>query len=89
MRQAAVRRQPTGGHQSRDQHGEQLHVTERYTRTDSNTLKLEATIEDPEYYTKPWTVVTQATWYPNQEILEYICQENNRDLKHLVGTVSK
>jgi len=68
------------------QHGEQLHVTERYTRTDSNTLRIEATIEDPEYYTKPWTVVTQATWYPNQEILEYICQENNRDLKHLVGT---
>ncbi len=71
------------------QHGEQLHVTERYTRTDSNTLKFETTIEDPEYYTKPWSVVTQATWYPNQEILEYICQENNRDLKHLVGNVSK
>jgi hypothetical protein len=67
------------------QHGEQLHVTERFTRTDSNTLRIEATMEDPEYYTKPWTAVTQATWYPNQEILEYICQENNRDLKHLVG----
>jgi hypothetical protein len=66
-------------------HGEKLHVTERFTRTDSNTLKLEATIEDPDYYTKPWTVVTQATWMPNAEILEYICQENNRDLKHLVG----
>ena len=67
------------------QHGEKLHVTERFTRTDSNTLKIEATIEDPDYYTKPWTTVTQATWMPNAEILEYICQENNRDLKHLVG----
>jgi hypothetical protein len=66
-------------------HGEKLHVTERYTRTDSNTLKLESTIEDPDYYAKPWTTVTQATWMPNAEILEYICQENNRDLKHLVG----
>jgi len=66
-------------------HGEKLHVTEKFTRTDSNTLKIEATIDDPDYYTKPWTVVTFATWYPNQEILEYICQENNRDLKHLVG----
>ncbi len=66
-------------------HGEKLHVTERFTRTDSNTLKVEATIDDPDYYTKPWTVVTQATWMPNEEILEYICQENNRDLKHLVG----
>jgi hypothetical protein len=66
-------------------HGEKLHVTERFTRTDSNTLRIEATIDDPDYYTKPWTVVTQATWMPNAEILEYICQENNRDLKHLVG----
>jgi hypothetical protein len=70
-------------------HGEKLHVTERFTRTDSNTLRLEATIDDPDFYTKPWTVVTQATWYPNQEILEYICQENNRDLRHLVGTPGK
>ncbi len=66
-------------------HGEKMHVTEKFTRTDSNTLKVEATIDDPDYYTKPWTVVTFANWYPNQEILEYICQENNRDLKHLVG----
>ena len=47
-------------------HGEKLHVTERFTRTDSNTLKIEATIDDPDYYTKPWTVVTQATWMPNR-----------------------
>jgi hypothetical protein len=66
-------------------HGEKLHVTEKFTRTDSNTLKVEATMDDPDYYTKPWTVVTFATWSPNNEILEYICQENNRDLKHLVG----
>ncbi len=70
-------------------HGEKLHVTEKFTRTDSNTLKVEATIDDPDYYTKPWTVVTFANWYANQEILEYICQENNRDLKHLVGQGSK
>lgn len=66
-------------------HGEKLHVIERYTRPDSNTLRLAATIEDPDYYTMPWTTVTTATWAPGQELLEYICQENNRDLKHLVG----
>lgn len=64
-------------------HGEQLKVTERYTRPDMNTLRLEATIDDPEYYTKPWTVVTTARWTPGQELMEYICQENNRDLSHL------
>jgi len=66
-------------------HGEKLHVIERYTRTDSNTLQVAATIEDPDFYTKPWTTVTTATWAPGQELLEYICQENNRDLQHLVG----
>jgi hypothetical protein len=66
-------------------HGEKLHVIERYTRTDSNTLQVAATIEDPDYYTKPWTVVTTATWAPGQELFEYICQENNRDMQHLVG----
>jgi hypothetical protein len=73
-------------------HGEQLRVTERYTRTNFNNIKLEATITDPEYYTKPFTVVTGITWTPNTrgpwtlrggELVEYICQENNRDLSHL------
>ena len=60
-------------------------MIERYTRTDSNTLQVQATIEDHDFYTKPWTVVTQATWAPGDELLEYICQENNRDIQHLVG----
>jgi hypothetical protein len=73
-------------------HGEKLKVTERYSRPDFNTLRYSATIDDPEYYTEPWTVVTQATWTANThgpwsmrggEIMEYICQENNRDLSHL------
>ena len=66
-------------------HGEKLHVTEKFTRPDSNTLRLEATIDDPDYYTKPWSVVTTARWAPGQELMEYICQENNKDLQHLVG----
>ncbi len=73
-------------------HGEQLKVTEKYTRTNFGTLQLAATIDDPEYYTEPWTTVTTSTWTANNsgpftmrggEILEYICQENNRDLSHL------
>jgi hypothetical protein len=39
-------------------HGEKLKVTERLTRTDFNNIKVESTIDDPEFYTKPWTVVT-------------------------------
>jgi hypothetical protein len=57
-------------------HGEQMKVTEKYTRPDMNTLRLEATIDDPEFYTAPWTVVTTATWSSGQELKEYICQES-------------
>jgi hypothetical protein len=64
-------------------HGEKLHVVEKFTRPNMNTLRLEATIEDPEFYTRPWTVATTATWRPGSELLEYICQENNKDLGHI------
>lgn len=56
-------------------HGEKLHVVEKYTRLDSLKLEYTATIDDPEYYTKPWTVTTSATYRPNDRLKEYICQE--------------
>ena len=66
-------------------HSDALHVVERYRRINKDTMEVEATIEDPEFYTKPWTVYQNIAWRPGQELLEYICQENNRDLQHLVG----
>ena len=69
-------------------HTEQLHVVERYTRLDTNTLHYEATIEDPGAYTKPWTVGWKVAWQAGWDPLEYICQENNRDVGvngHMVG----
>ena len=65
------------------EHGEKLHVLEKYTRLDSLTLEYTATIEDPEYYTRPWTVTTTATYRPTDTLLEYICQENQKDTPHL------
>ena len=52
-----------------------------------DTLHYEATIEDPEYYTQPCTVPLNIKWVYGEELLEYICQENNRDVEHLVGNV--
>jgi hypothetical protein len=66
-------------------HGQKLHVTERFTRPDMNTLHYEATIEDPEYYTQPWTVPLNIRWASGDELMEYICQENNLDVEHLIG----
>jgi len=40
-------------------HSDALHIVERYRRVDANTLEIEATVEDPEVLTGPWTVPKQ------------------------------
>jgi hypothetical protein len=55
---------------------EALHLVERFTRTDMNTLKYEATIDDPRTYTKPWTATWTMQWVPDQDIQEYFCEDN-------------
>ena len=66
-------------------HTEKLHTIERYTRTDLGTLKMEVTIDDSGAYVKPFTTVGTAHLMPGDELMEYICQENNQDLGHYSG----
>jgi hypothetical protein len=66
-------------------HTEQLHTIERYTRKDFETMVNEITIDDPGAYSRPFKVTFNARIMPEGEILEYICQENNRDLSHILG----
>ncbi len=55
-------------------HSEALHITERYRRVDSNTLEIEATLEDPEVLTKPWIVPKQTLILaPFDQIMDLIC----------------
>ncbi len=65
-------------------HSEQLHTIERYTRTDSRTLKIETDIIDPVMYSKPFTITFNSNAQQG-EITEYICQENQQDAQHLQG----
>jgi hypothetical protein len=66
-------------------HTEALHIVERFSRPDEMTLRYEVTIDDPHAYTKPWTTAYAIPWAPGIELFEYICQENNKDLRHMVG----
>lgn len=69
-------------------HTEQLHVIERYTRLDTDTLHYQVTIDDPGAYAKPWTVGWKIAWQRGWDPLEYVCQENNKDVGvngHMVG----
>ena len=57
-------------------HTEALHLTERFSRPDLNTLKYEVTVDDPRTYTRPWTGGWTVQWVPNEEIQEYFCEDN-------------
>jgi hypothetical protein len=65
---------------------EALHVTERFRRVDFGHLELNATIDDPKAYAKPWTTTTQKFHLLlDNDILEFICAENEKDAAHLPG----
>jgi hypothetical protein len=57
-------------------HTEALHLTERFTRPDLNTLRYEVTVDDPRTYTRPWSGGWTIQWVPDQDIQEYFCEEN-------------
>ena len=61
-------------------HSDALHVIERFTRTDGKHIAYEVTIDDPKTFTKTWTNQRIFTLRPDWEIMEYSCEENNKDL---------
>jgi hypothetical protein len=66
-------------------HTEDLRMIERLTRTDRDTLTYEITIEDPNVYTEPWTAELGVRWIRNEELFEYVCQDNNYAMEIMVG----
>jgi hypothetical protein len=65
-------------------HSDAIHVVERLTLADANTIRYEATIEDPDSYTQPWKVTEtfRRIVQKDYEQLEFACIEGNRDLQH-------
>jgi len=66
-------------------HTEKLHTIERWTRKDYGTLENKVTIDDPGAYSRPFTVTFVAKLRAGEELIEYVCNENNQDVSHLVG----
>jgi hypothetical protein len=62
-----------------------MQVTERMRRRDFGHMDIQITIDDPKAYTKPWTAELHPDLIPDTELLEFVCNENERDLRHLVG----
>jgi hypothetical protein len=55
---------------------ENLHLIERFTRRDADTLIYEFTVEDPTVQTKAWTASVPMTW-TDEPLFEYACHEGN------------
>jgi hypothetical protein len=57
-------------------HTESLHLIERYRRRDRAHLEVLTQIEDPETFARSWKTETELSLAPDQEVLEYVCEEN-------------
>ena len=66
-------------------HGEKLHLTERYHRRDYGHMDVEMTFNDPEFYTKPFSIKFTHALTPDSDILEAYCNENEKDRAHIQG----
>jgi len=72
-----------GGDNNPYPHTEMLHVIERYRRPNLGHLELEMTLEDPGALKKSWTVKRVSNLDPKDEIMEFICNENNTYEEHV------
>jgi hypothetical protein len=62
---------------------DKLTVTERFRRPSFGRLEIDITINDPTYYTKPWTATTNLRAMPDTELFEFICNENEKSTPHM------
>ena len=62
---------------------ESMHITERFQRRDFGHMDLEMTFEDPQYYTRSFSLKTAVNLLPDTDALEFICAENEKDRAHL------
>ena len=59
-------------------------ITERFRRVDFGNLEISITVDDPKAYTKPWTTTLKQYLLPDSELIDYICNENERDVSHFL-----
>jgi hypothetical protein len=57
-------------------------ITERYRRPTVGQLEIQITVDDPKAYTKPFTFTLNHHLLPDTELLNYVCLENEQDVKH-------
>jgi hypothetical protein len=53
-------------------------IIERFRRPTFGHLQIDFTVDDPKSYTRPWTVRVDQRLLPDQELIEFICNENQQ-----------
>ena len=68
-------------------HSDDLHVVERFTLRDADTIHYEVTIEDPQVFTQPWTIAFDALVRAPEDhmLFEYACHEGNHGLPGILA----
>jgi hypothetical protein len=69
-------------------HTEALRTIERFHRNDFGHLEITETFDDPKAYARPWTLKVTGDLIPDSDLLEYVCNENEKDSAHMVGRAS-
>ena len=59
-------------------------LTERFTRIDADTIRYEATVDDPRTWTQSWTVAFPLKRDPSYQLFEYACHEQNYSMPHML-----
>lgn len=57
-------------------------ITERFRRPNYGSLEIDITVEDPKSYTKPFTVRVNQRILLNSELIEFVCNENEKSSQH-------
>ena len=60
-------------------------ITERFRRVSYGKMEIDITVDDLKAYSKPWTVRLNQFIELDTDLLDYVCTENEKDAKHLVG----
>jgi hypothetical protein len=60
-------------------------ITERFRRVNYGNMEIEVTVDDPKAYTKPWTVKVNHRIMLDTDLIEFVCQENEKDVQHTTG----
>jgi hypothetical protein len=73
------------------EHSDKLHLIERFEKTDPNTIRWTVTVEDPVFYTKPFTYSRNIRRANHEEVPRLIparCDENEKEAEHAVRGVA-